>query len=236
MCYPMLSTIVFEFWKHFETVLTGGALLPPFSVGYVKGWKRATMALIVLQAVKELELADQVPHYVKVSCRLHVGFFFHGTMHLQERNCKHTCFNFMIWIKRFALCPVFTMFFILACLTGSHLPWCCEASLGTVFVSFSPFKDVRAQVHANRGLNNLQFDCGTKFCSVSCPKFCFGAGFLDGICPVCLAGVGLLSTATRLRPNAFHFRRQVIILQRAGGGNTDRQFDELWLTLCKINK
>ena len=59
-------------------VLTGGALLPPFSVGYVKGWKRATMALIVLQAVKELGLADQVPHHVKVSCRLHVALSFPG--------------------------------------------------------------------------------------------------------------------------------------------------------------
>lgn len=50
--------------------LTGGALLPPFSIGYVKGWKRATMALIVLQCIRELQLEEQVPHRVKVSCIL----------------------------------------------------------------------------------------------------------------------------------------------------------------------
>lgn len=40
------------------------------------------------------------------------------------------------------------------------------------------------------------------------------------------SGVALLQTATRLRPNAFHFRRQVMILQRAGGGSAERQFKE----------
>ena len=44
----------------------GGALLPPFSVGYCKGWKRGVMALICLQAVKEFGLADRVPHHVRV--------------------------------------------------------------------------------------------------------------------------------------------------------------------------
>ncbi|CAK9036023.1 unnamed protein product [Durusdinium trenchii] len=86
------------------------------------------MALICLQAVKELGLADQIPHSVR-------------------------------------------------------------ASFGTIFASFTSFKDVRAQVYANRG-------------------------------------VSVVSTATRVRPNAFHFRRQVIILQRAGGGNAERQSSE----------
>ena len=49
------------------------------------------------------------------------------------------------------------------------------------------------------------------------------------------AGVGLLAAATRLKPNAFHFRRQVIILQRAGGGSAERQFEELWLTWFQMN-
>lgn len=44
----------------------GGALLPPFSVGYCKGWKRGVMALICLQAVKEFGLADRIPHHVRV--------------------------------------------------------------------------------------------------------------------------------------------------------------------------
>ena len=114
-----------------------------------------------------------------------------------------------------------------------------EASLGTVYVSFSPFKDVRAQVHANRGLKR---DWLLKSHVVSgfkvCFGFCFGLGF--GFChgrwSVYVAGVGLMTTSTRLRPNAFHFRRQVMILQRAGGGNAERQFEELWMTLYRMKK
>lgn len=58
-------------------------------------------------------------------------------------------------------------------------------------------------------------------------------GFRFGKNPA--AGVGLLAAATRLKPNAFHFRRQVIILQRAGGGSAERQFEELWLTWFQMN-
>ena len=36
----------------------------------------------------------------------------------------------------------------------------------------------------------------------------------------------MMQTATRAKPNAFHFRRQVIILQRAGGGAVGRQFKD----------
>ena len=39
-----------------------------------------------------------------------------------------------------------------------------------------------------------------------------------------IEGAGLASTQTRVRPNAFHFLRQVTILQRAGGGSAERQF------------
>ena len=39
-----------------------------------------------------------------------------------------------------------------------------------------------------------------------------------------LPGVGLVQNATRAKPNAFHFKRQVAILQRAGGGTAERQF------------
>ena len=47
--------------------MTGGTLLPPFSVGYCKGWKRGTIALICLQAVRELELQDKIVHRIKAS-------------------------------------------------------------------------------------------------------------------------------------------------------------------------
>lgn len=35
-----------------------------------------------------------------------------------------------------------------------------------------------------------------------------------------------MQSSTRARPNAFHFRRQVMVLQRAGGGNSDRLFED----------
>ena len=38
------------------------------------------------------------------------------------------------------------------------------------------------------------------------------------------AGVSLMQSETRARPNCFHFRRQVLILERAGAGSADRQF------------
>ena len=40
-------------------------MLPPFSVGYCKGWKRATLALICLQAARELDLGDKISHRIK---------------------------------------------------------------------------------------------------------------------------------------------------------------------------
>ena len=46
-----------------------------------------------------------------------------------------------------------------------------------------------------------------------------------------LAGVGLMQVATRAKPNAFHFRRQVMILQRAGGGPAERQFKASCFTM-----
>ena len=37
-----------------------------------------------------------------------------------------------------------------------------------------------------------------------------------------------MNSETQLRSNAFHFR-QIIILQRAGGGSAERQFSVAWL-------
>lgn len=49
--------------------LPGGHLLPPFSVGYVKGWKRCVVLLIVLQSIRELNLQDEIAHEIKVTLR-----------------------------------------------------------------------------------------------------------------------------------------------------------------------
>ena len=35
-----------------------GGLLPPFSTAYVKGWKRGTMLLATLEAIRVLELEN----------------------------------------------------------------------------------------------------------------------------------------------------------------------------------
>ncbi|CAK9050867.1 unnamed protein product [Durusdinium trenchii] len=47
--------------------LPGGHLLPPFSVGYVKGWKRCVVLLIVLQSIRELNLQDEIAHEIKAT-------------------------------------------------------------------------------------------------------------------------------------------------------------------------
>ncbi|CAK9078225.1 unnamed protein product [Durusdinium trenchii] len=52
-------------YSELPSTIGGGALLPPFSTGYCKGWKRATVALIVLQAIRELDLKDVVSHHIK---------------------------------------------------------------------------------------------------------------------------------------------------------------------------
>ena len=43
----------------------GSGLLPPFSIGYCKGWKRGCLMLICLQAIRELDLEDAIQHRIK---------------------------------------------------------------------------------------------------------------------------------------------------------------------------
>lgn len=40
-------------------------MIPPFSLGYTKGWKRGVMALTCLHGVRELGLEDEVSHAIK---------------------------------------------------------------------------------------------------------------------------------------------------------------------------
>ena len=44
-----------------------GHLLRPFSVGYIKGYKRCSVLLITLQGVRELGLEDAIPHHIRVA-------------------------------------------------------------------------------------------------------------------------------------------------------------------------
>ena len=48
--------------------LDGAAdLLRPFSVGYIKGYKRCVVLLILLQGIKELNLESDVPHNIRAA-------------------------------------------------------------------------------------------------------------------------------------------------------------------------
>ena len=48
-------------------IVSAGALLRPFSVGYIKGWRRSLVLLMAIQAVRELELEAQLEHRILVS-------------------------------------------------------------------------------------------------------------------------------------------------------------------------
>ena len=62
-----------------------GHLLRPFSVGYIKGYKRCSVLLIILQGVRELGLEDQIPHTIRVawlSILNTEAFELHGEAHM----------------------------------------------------------------------------------------------------------------------------------------------------------
>ena len=50
--------------------MSGGHLLSPFSIGYVKGWKRSVCLLVVLAIVRKLEIGASIPSNIKA------GYFF----------------------------------------------------------------------------------------------------------------------------------------------------------------
>lgn len=50
--------------------MSGGHLLSPFSIGYVKGWKRSVCLLVVLSIVRKLEIGASIPSNIKA------GYFF----------------------------------------------------------------------------------------------------------------------------------------------------------------
>ncbi|CAE7294563.1 unnamed protein product, partial [Symbiodinium sp. CCMP2592] len=53
----------------------GSALLPPFSVGYVKGWKRAVCLILALCGIRVLGLEAEVPHHIRVTMgTIHCSF------------------------------------------------------------------------------------------------------------------------------------------------------------------
>ena len=90
--------------------------------------------------------------------------------------------------------------------------------------TFVSFKDVRKTVGQSRGAAQLCFRYAELDCNhMKTTEFIFVFGLTFPPIP-CFAGVAQKESATRAKPNAFHFRRQVIIVQRAGGGSAQRQF------------
>ena len=53
--------------------LISGHTLPPFSVAYVKGWRRSVSCLIICEAIKELgiDMADLTTNYKAMALRIH---------------------------------------------------------------------------------------------------------------------------------------------------------------------
>ena len=60
--YKLFCIASFTRWKYLTVPCSDsdGHLLAPFSVGYVKGWKRSVCLLVVLAAVKRLDLAESI--------------------------------------------------------------------------------------------------------------------------------------------------------------------------------
>ena len=189
------------------------------------------MALICMHGIREFNLIEEVDHMVKAS----------NTIPLHR-------------LMRSVLCPL-VGFEPFVSSTG-------QVSFGCIYASFAAYQDVRAQVHANRGLPFMivaicSYSVSVR--SIVFPKqptvraavifvvvlssrlqhptagivsfFECTCGFVFGFkiaCQFssCLAGVHMSDQATRVKPNCFHFVRQVTIMQRAGGGSAERQFDE----------
>ncbi|CAK9077452.1 unnamed protein product, partial [Durusdinium trenchii] len=75
-CSPSADFLVAEY-KECRALHSGSSLLRPFSVAYVKGWKRAVALLITLQGIRELSLEDSIDHFLRVSMgTIHVNFAF----------------------------------------------------------------------------------------------------------------------------------------------------------------
>ena len=63
--------VLFGFGLLFHAMASGGNLVPCFSIGYIKGWKRSLMLLTCIQCVRELKIEDQVSHGIKARALIH---------------------------------------------------------------------------------------------------------------------------------------------------------------------
>ena len=50
-----------------QPLLESSSLLRPFSLAYIKGWKRSVALLITLQGIRELQLDQNIEHFIRVT-------------------------------------------------------------------------------------------------------------------------------------------------------------------------
>lgn len=107
-------------------------LLRPFSVGYIKGYKRCSLLLVVLDGIKTLQLEAEIPRRI---CVLWL---------IEQMSCGFICLVLHAFINGEAVCHLFSCYLFSA-----------EASFGTINVNFAAYADVRSSVMANRGVLTL---------------------------------------------------------------------------------
>ena len=55
--------------RYYVLAFPPDGLLPPFSVGYIKGWRRSLMLLVTLAGIRELEIQpEMIGHEILVAC------------------------------------------------------------------------------------------------------------------------------------------------------------------------
>lgn len=75
-----------------------GHMVPPFSVGYIKGWKRSLVLLLCLQGIRELSLESDIAHSIKAFRHAHVLL----TCSYKSNLCNIVTRRLLLFFKRTA--------------------------------------------------------------------------------------------------------------------------------------
>ena len=95
--------------------------------------------------------------------------------------------------------------------------------MGTIHVTFGAFKDVKAQVMANRGER-----CRFVLCYIGMIFQCLFFFVISTrcFCSSCFSGVSLIAERTKKPLHAFNYLRQFRILSKARCGNLEQQMKD----------
>ena len=66
-CTTVPSEFLQDPYKELPSLVDGSGLIRPFSLAYVKGWKRSVALLICLAGIRDLKLEAEISHEVRVS-------------------------------------------------------------------------------------------------------------------------------------------------------------------------